>query len=137
MNKALELWRRSGVLGFAEAYNIIGSVYYNGEGVQQDEKKATHYFEQAAMEGSVQARHNLGVYEEEVGNMDRSLRHHVIAAGAGDNDSLKKIQELYSEGHATKEDYTKALRSYQEYLGEIKSKQRDRAAAEFENCQYY
>ena len=40
--------------------------------------------------------------------MDRSLKHHAIAAGAGDNDSLKKIQELYSEGHASKEDYTKA-----------------------------
>ena len=54
MNKALEMFHKAGVLGFAEAYNIIGSVYYNGEGVQQDEKKATHYFEQAAMEGSVQ-----------------------------------------------------------------------------------
>ena len=39
--------------------------------------------------------------------------------------------ELYSKGHATKEDYTKALQ-LQTYLGEIKSDQRDKA-----NYRYY
>ena len=43
--------------------------------------------------------------------------------------SLKIIKLMYREGEATKDDYTKALRSYQEYLDEIKSDQRDKAAA--------
>jgi len=31
----------------------------------------------------------------------------------------------------------KALRSYQTYLGEIKSEQRDKAAATWDDCRYY
>ena len=53
----------------------------------------------------------------------------MIAAEGGHNNSLKRIQELYSFGDATKEDYAEALLSYQTYLSEIKSKQRDEAAA--------
>jgi len=37
----------------------------------------------------------------------------------------------------SKEDYTNASRLYQEYLGEIKSKQRDEAAAFHERYRYY
>ena len=50
--------------------------------------------------------------------------------------SLNKIQELYSNGHVTKDDYTKALRSFQEYLNEVKSKQRDDAAAFHDEYKY-
>ena len=89
------------------------------------------------MGGSAVARYNLGINEEEAGNMDRALRHHMIAVRDGENDSLKEIQELYSNGHATKEVYTKALQSYQKYLGEIKSEQRDKAAAADEEYRYY
>ena len=41
------------------------------------------------------------------------------------------------DGDAMKEDYAKALRVYQAYLVEIKSPQRDEAAAADENCKYY
>ena len=47
-------------------------------------------------------------------------------------DSLKRIKELYTDGYATKEDYTKALQSYQAYLSEIKTDQRDKATADDE-----
>ena len=39
-------------------------------------------------------------------------------------------------GKATKDVYTKALRSYQEYLNEVKSSQRDKAAAAREDYKY-
>lgn len=68
--------------------------------------------------------------------MERALKHHMIAARVGDTNSLKKIQKMYSNGHASKEDYTKALQSYQAYLMEIKSDQRDKAASG-KNYQYY
>ena len=61
----------------------------------------------------------------------------MIAVRAGDYDSLKRIQIMYSDGHATKEDYTAALQSYQAYLMEIKSAQRDKAAAYSESYRYY
>ena len=69
--------------------------------------------------------------------MDRALKHHMIAVGFGDNDSLEKIKLLFMNGQATKEDYAKALRVYQAYLVEIKSPQRDQAAAFNDNYKSY
>ena len=83
------------------------------------------------------ARVALGVYEENAGNINRALKHYMIATGGGYNNSLKKIQELYTNGHATKDNYAKALQAYQKYLDEIKSKQRDKAAATSDEYKYY
>ena len=68
--------------------------------------------------------------------MNRALKHYTIAAEGGKPDSLKEIQKLYTNGHATKGDYAKALRAYQAYLAEIKSTQRDVAAAARANYLY-
>ena len=89
------------------------------------------------MGGNVYAIHNLGVGEEKAGNMDRALKHYMIAAEGGHNIALKVIQQLYTNGHATKDDYAKALRAYQAYLAEIKSTQRDKAASTRADCRYY
>ena len=128
-DKAMELYHEAGELGCAEAYFNIGNAYYNGRGVDRDEKKANHFDELAAMGGSVYARHNLGCSECRVGNWDRAIKHWLIAAGSGNNNSVKGIQQLYTDGHATKEDYTKALQAYQEYFEDVRSEQRDQAAA--------
>jgi len=61
--------------------------------------------------------------------MNTALKHHMIAVGCGNDDSLKQIQELNVDGHATKDDYAKSLQAYQTYLDSIKSDQRDEAAA--------
>ena len=127
--KALELFHQAGELGNTDAYVCIGYAYDNGRGVEFDSKKATFYYELAAMRGNVIARHNLGNDEARAGNIDRALKHYMISARDGEPDSLQTIQKLYSKGFATKEVYTKALQSYQVYLGEIKSLQRDKAAA--------
>ena len=70
-----------------------------------------------------------------VGDMSRALKHHIIAAECGYNDSLKKIRQFYTNGDATKDDYAKALRAYQKYVDGIKSPQRDEAAA-FDSVMY-
>jgi len=137
-NKGFELWHRAGELGNAVAYYSIGVAYDMGVGVERDEKKAVYYYELAAIGGDTTARHNLGIKEKRGGNMDRALKHYMIAVRGGNSGSLNQIQELYSLDLATKEDYTEALRAYQEYLVEIKSVQRDKAAAaDEEKCRYY
>ena len=75
------------------------------------------------------ARHNLGIMEGCAGSMDRALKHLTIAVGGGYAKSMERIKWLYSNGYATKDDYTTALQSYQTHLSEIKSPQRDEAAA--------
>ena len=119
------------------AYCSIGYAYDHGNSVERDPVKAMYYYELAAKGGSVRTRHNLGIEEENEGNMDRALIHYMIAVEGGLSESLNAIKDLYSDGNATKEDYTKALQLYQEYLGEIKSKQRDEAAAADEDFRYY
>ena len=81
--KALELWHRAAELGNAKSYHNIGNVYKFGRGVEVDEKKATHYYELAAIEGESKARYNLGVMDGNVGNMERALKHFMIAVRDG------------------------------------------------------
>jgi len=133
--KALELFHRAAELGHADAYSKIGYAH-DGGGVEVDEKKAIYYYELAAIRGSTSARFNLGISEIDAGNMKRALNHWMIAVRSGSSKSLEIIKELYSDGYATKEDYTKALRSYQAYLSEIKSDQRDKAAVAREKRYY-
>ena len=75
------------------------------------------------------ARYNLGCTKARAGDWERAIKHFMIAAGGGDNDSIKNIQQLYMDGYATKEDYTKALLAYQDYLEDVRSEQRDYATA--------
>ena len=134
--KELELFHRAAELGHDVASFNIGNSYYHGEGVGRDAKKAMHHWELGAMRGNEMARHNLGVVERDKGNHNRAMRHFMIAMEGGLSVSLEAIKELFVKGLATKDDYTKALRAYQKYLGEIKSSQRDDAAAADEGFKY-
>ena len=139
MDKAMELWQRAGDRGYPVAYCNIGYAYKMGQGsIEVDEGKARHYYELGAIKGDMLTRHNLGgIMEENAGNFDRALKHYMIAVKGGHIESLHKIKEMYSHGDATKEEYTKALRAYQTYLGEIKSIQRDEAAAFDDQYRYF
>jgi len=136
-DKALELWHRAGELGNVDSYHNIGYAYRYGRGVERDERKATHYFELAAMGGDAMSRHNLGIFEIKAGNYERALKHYMIAVEGGYNKSLNVIKEMYKGGFATKDDYANALLAYQAYLVEIKSNQRDNAAAFDDMYKYY
>ena len=134
---ALKLWHKAGALGNAKAYHNIGVAYNNGYGVERDEKKADYNFELAAMGGNVIARYNLGCYEYEKSNWDRAIKHLLISAGGGHSKSVKNIQLLYMNGYGTKEDNSKALQVYQTYISEIRSEQRNEAAAYSDHYTYY
>ena len=127
--KAMELWLRAGELGCVTSYYSIARAFYVGEGVERDEKKANHYYELAAMGGDVDARHNLGSFEGSAGNYDRAVKHWMISARAGLDESLKEIQKCYMKGLVTKDDFEKALRAHKEAKDEMKSDQREEAAA--------
>ena len=124
-NKAIQLWLRAGELGCSESYNNAGNAHYHGEGVERDIKKARYYCELAAMGGCVYARYNLGIEEGNARNMSRALKHFMISVGAGCDDSLKAIRQCFLDGHATKDDFEKALRTHKEAADEMKSDQRE------------
>jgi len=134
--RALELFHQAVEFGHADAYFNVGRFYYRGMVVKMDKKKAIHYWELAAMGGYTAARHMLGIVEQQAGNMDRAVKHHVIAIEGGYHVSLEGMKKLYIDGCITKDDYSQALRAYQEYLVEVKSSQRDEAAAAREEYKY-
>ena len=131
--KAIELWHKAGKFG----YTNLGQAYYIGYGVEKDEKMASHYDELAAIGGNVYARHNLGATEKNSGNYDRALKHYMIAVRGGDTDSVQAIQRMYVGGHVAKDQYANALRFHQAYINEIKSDQRDKAAAFHDDYRYF
>jgi len=135
--KALEFWHRAAELGSAEAYGCIGNAYKFGDGVERDMKKARHYWDLAAINGDLQSRYNLGSIEGMAGNVDRALKHLMIAAWSGCVDSLNDIKQNHLRGYISKDDYAKALRSYQSYLDVVRSDQRDEAAALKDCWKYY
>ena len=133
--KAIELWRQAGELGNMIAYYNLNITYQRGRGgVAIDKKKAQHFMKLAAM---VKARDNLGLYEMIAANWDRELKHFMIANQGGSDESLESIKKLYMHGYATKKDYEKAILSRQAYLDDIRSKQRDEAAAFDDQLKYY
>ena len=127
--KANKLFLRAGQLGHSKAYGNLASSYERGEGVEKDMMKAKHYWELAAMRGDAGSRYNLGVFEERTGNMSRAVKHWMLAAGAGYDESLKTIRGCFLKGHATKDDFEKALRAHKDAKDETKSDQREAAAA--------
>ncbi|KAL7533027.1 hypothetical protein ACHAXR_004996 [Thalassiosira sp. AJA248-18] len=126
-NKALELWHRAAKLGCGQAHSGIGVIYFNGEVVEKDVKKATYHLEQGAMRGHVAARYNIGIIEMNAPNMNRAMKHFMISAEVGHDDSLKEIKKGFSHGHVTKDDFEKALRAHKESTDEMQSDQRDAA----------
>eukprot|EP00956_Cyclotella_meneghiniana_P031631 scaffold83626_cov28-Cyclotella_meneghiniana.AAC.2 len=127
-SKAFELLQRACELGSAGAHCNLGIMYRNGEGVERNTKKAVHHWQIAAMTGSMFARHNLGIVEAGNGNIQRSLKHFMIAARCGYQESLDNVKQGFRDGFVTKEEFEKTLRDYQAVYEETRSEQRDRAA---------
>eukprot|EP00956_Cyclotella_meneghiniana_P028705 scaffold67732_cov45-Cyclotella_meneghiniana.AAC.2 len=127
--KAVELFQRASELGLASAHFNLGTSYQSGGGVEQDRKKAIHHWQQAAMMGYEDARYNLGCMETESRNMGNSMRHHIISAKCGHDNSLKEVKMGFRAGIVTKDDFADTLRCHQASQDETKSEQRDRARA--------
>ena len=122
---AFKYFTKAVELGDAHAHFCISGMYLNGDGVEKDEKKEIYHLEEAAIQGHVSARHNLGVYEERI---DRAVKHFVIAASLGFDRSMQTLKEAYKAGDVSKEDYAATLRAHHAAVAETKSEQRDAAA---------
>ena len=127
MRRAAELWAEAAELGSVEAIYRLGVSYQRGDGVEQNTAKAAEFYEKAAMQGHVESRHNLGSYEGRKGDSDRAVKHFLISATLGLQDSVEMIKKLFMARIATKGQYTQALKEYQDAVEEMKSHDRDEA----------
>ena len=125
---AFEYYSKALALGDADAHYHLSMLYYKGQGVEKNEKKFLHHTEQAAIGGHPEARHNLGSLEKSNGRIDRAVKHYVIAAKLGFDQSLEAVKNRYKDGHVSKEDFTAALRGHHAAIAATKSPQREEAA---------
>jgi TPR repeat protein len=113
----------------------LGIMYREGKGVEEDEGKAVYHYEKAAIGGHPYARYNLGCIEWVNGNIERSVKHYIIAANLGDEYAMKALWKHYSEGNITKEELEATLRTNQAAIDAMKSTQREAAEAQRKRLQ--
>jgi tetratricopeptide (TPR) repeat protein len=136
--KALEYFTKAAELGDVAANAFLGGrMYFFGEGVEKDMKKAVYHLEQAAIGGHPGARVFLADYEINNARIERAARHYIIAANLGCNDSLQEVKDLFVQGKVSKEEYAGALRGYQAAVNETKSAERDEAEAYYTSRRAY
>ncbi len=123
--KALEYYKKAAELDYANGHASLGGLYFSGEGVEKDVKKAVYHMEQAAIGGHPQARCLLAFHEKDNGRFDRAAKHFMIAANLGCNDALNMVKDFFVDGIVSKDEYAAALRGYQTAVNETKSAERE------------
>jgi len=124
---AVEYLTKAAALGDIDAHFNLSCMYYEGEGVEKDKKKELYHLEEAAIGGHPKARNNLGCYEDRNGNIEKSVKHFIIAANLGHEGSMKYLWECYKRGNITKENLEVTLRTHQAAIDEMKSPEREKA----------
>jgi tetratricopeptide (TPR) repeat protein len=124
-DRAIEYWKKAVDLGdYVEAHSQLGSRYQEGEGVEKDMEKAVYHLEIAAIGGHHIARCQLAFIESDNGNVEKAVKHFIIAAKLGYDQAMNMLWLHYRLGNITKEDLEATLRAHHAALDAMKSPQR-------------
>ena len=126
---AFEYYTKAAGLGNIDAHMALSFLYEKELGVEKDEKKELYHLEEAAIGGHPDARNNLAVLEGRKKRYDRAIKHFIIAATLGHDESLEALKIAYRDGLVSKEDFATALRAHQTAVDATKSPQRDEEEA--------
>ena len=125
--RAFEYWAKAAKLGDADAHCRLALLYQSGEGVEKDEGKRLHHLEEASIGGHPIARWNLGCCEHDNGNIERAVKHWIIAASQGEGDSIKDLMDMFQMGFVEKDVLAATLRAQKAAVEATKSPQRQTA----------
>jgi len=126
-SSAFGYYVKAAELGDVDAHYRLSLMYYYGEGVEKDKGKEVPHMEEATIGGHPIARHNLGCHEWNNGNTERAVKHWIIAATQGHDDSIKALMDEFRSGIVSKDDLAAALRAHQAAVDATKSPQREAA----------
>ena len=126
-SKAFVNYTKAAELGHADSHYSLSIMYRLGQGVEKDRRKEVYHLEEAAIVGQPSARHNLGNHEWNSGNIDRAVKHWVIAATQGEDNAIKALIEEFKMGFVEKEVLAATLRAHQSAIDATKSPQREAA----------
>ncbi len=101
---AVELCRQAAEEENHYAQKIMGDIYYLGwkNALQQDHEEAVRWYKEAAVQGNIEAKYNLGVlYEQGQGvpiDFERARKWFLSAARDGHVDAQYNVANMYSKG---------------------------------------
>jgi len=121
--RAFEYFTKAADFGDVEAQFNLSLMYREGLGVEKDEKMELCYAEVVIP----QLDADLGAMKGENGRYDRAVKHFIIAAKLGHDDSVQRLKGMYKSGYVSKEDFASALRGHQAAVNATKSPQRELA----------
>ena len=125
--KAFEYYQKAAELGDVEAHYKLAILYKRGLlGAEKDIRKEIHHLEEAAIGGHPSARFLLG-REELLNNLnaERAVKHWIISASQGQNQSIKALMDAFKGGFISKEVLETTIRAHQAALDATKSPQRE------------
>ncbi len=95
---AFRYWSKAADLGSGSAHQNLSVLYREGKHVAANERRAIYYLEEAAIAGQPDSRFNLGLLEWDEGCKERAVKHFIIAANLGDDESVQMLKHGYANG---------------------------------------
>jgi hypothetical protein len=95
---AVKCYERAAVLGLPEAMYSLGICYVTGQGMKTDDKKAGEWFLKAAMQGHMQAQHNLAILLDRKDDQLAATPWFAAAAAQGDDHAMVAMGKRYHFG---------------------------------------
>ncbi len=124
---AFEYYTKAAEMGDFEAHFKLATMYYNGQGVEKNVGKQIHHLEEAAIRGNPNARHHLGWHEMSNDNAVRAVKHWIIAATQGYDDSMNSMMDMSNMGFVSEEVLAATLRAHEAAVDASKSPHREAA----------
>ena len=126
--RGVELYHMAATAGNPRACQKLGSMYFNGAElgnlvVMKDVKKAMRLFTRGAKLGDPMCLYNLGVLRRQESTED-SVHYFLKSASGGFQLALDEVKRWYLANYITKDEYARALRSFQSSHDEVKSEAR-------------
>jgi len=119
--KAMELYVRAADLSSSSAHYFLAKHCHEGGAL----KKAKFHLEASAIAGNEIARHNLGIKEDNSGNIERAVKHWTIGASAGGYKAMHHLRLCFEKGYVSRESIDSTLAAYNSSCAEMRSEARD------------
>lgn len=119
--------------GDVSAQIVLGNMYYNGEGVPEDDREAVRWYRLAAEQGYASAQFALGVmYDNGEGVPEdnrEAVRWYQLAAEQGDASAQFNLGVMYTIGEGVPEDYVQAHKWFNIAASSAEADDREKSAA--------
>ena len=114
--EAFGYYKLAAELGNADAQYMLGLLYSNGQGVEQDQREAVKWYRKAAEQGHKSAQFNLGVrYDNGQGveqDQTEAVNWYRKAAEQGHKSAQFNLGVRYDNGQGVEQDQTEAVNWY-------------------------